>query len=497
MTDETLPTAQWLLASAGGSSGVAPELHPLATEWQDIAARERRLGIPPGQPILMSSEQIDYRLGDYFRTAFRMDQSSTAQTYATELRTWFNFLDARGRGRWDDVDHRAVREFQIWRLYDEDNPRPITPATWNKGWEALNHFYRWATREGFMESNPILDSQRLKDPGRTGGHREKNARSSRDRWLTPIEYALWRDVGFRGYDAARDESGNLVPTRPATNSRSRNTARNTAFADFGLTTGLRRAEAASLLCIELPSTIDDETPLIGKGNIFRHYRVVHELGIESLNDYLRGERRDAIRRGRKMGRFAPKPEHVIVEIMHSRRGQRLRFADGRVHDLPGLPGEVRRRLLIEGPDGFEPAWLWLGDSGETLLPQSWSDVFQSANRRVTLARAKNGVRSPWVTVTPHSLRFTFALFVLLAGVRAIDEDLGLSSASAFSLRNYSQAFDEVRDLLGHSTTAVTRKHYLAPVKSLRSTSVLRSTSLTEMWDELRASSRLVGFDGDR
>ena len=495
MTDSSRLNGRWLLTFARGGAPVEPGFHPLAQEWRNIAIRESRLGIPVGQPILVSDALVDYRLGDYFRMAFRADQRSTAETYAIELRVWLNFLDARRLCSWYDASHREVRAFQTWRVYSEDNPGRVAPSTWNKGLQALKHFYSWTTREGITDENPVLDRHELSARGGVGPHREKNARFSRDRWLTPLEYRLWRDVGLRGYAMVRAETGNLVPGQAASSSRSRNTARNTAFVDFGLTTGLRREELGTLLTFELPSAVDEEVPIVGKGNVYRHYRAVHRVGLESLADYFRGERRDAVRRGLKAGRYELSPDRLIAEVLDTRRGQHVRLADGRVLGLPGLPASERARLLIEGEQGIEPAWLWLSDAGVPLRPESWDDVFQAANHRVTAGRRAHGVQSPWVTVTPHSLRFTFALFVLLAGVRAIDTELGIGPAEPFFVRNYSQAFDEVRDLLGHSSTVTTRKHYLEPVKGLRTLKFLRAGSLTEMWDELRTSSPVVGFKG--
>lgn len=474
---------------------MARDFHPLADEWHDIEQRELRCGMPPGQPVLMSSDLIDYRLGDYFRTAYRADQVATAKTYAIELRTWFNFLGTRAV-EWDDADHRDVRAFQVWRVYAPENPKPVAPATWNKGWEALNHFYRWAGREGWVDSNPVREEERLKDPGQVGAHREKNARSSRDRWLTPSEYAMWRDVGYRGYSVVRNVDGRLVAGLPSPSARARNVGRNAAFADFTLTTGLRLAEAGSLMSFEVPDDVDTEAPLIGKGGVFRYYRVLHRLGLESLRNYERGERRDAVRRGRKLGRYSEVPASKrVVEVTHGRRGQRVRLQDGRVLDVPGLPLGDRQSLVIDTAAGPEPLWLWLSESGKPLDPKAWSDVFDAGNDRVTRARSEHGMRAPWVKVTPHSLRFTFALLVLLAGVRAIDEELGLGDADPFHFRNYSQAFDEVRDLLGHRSTVTTRNYYLEPVKGLRRSRLLRGSSLTEMWDDLAANNPLVGFGG--
>ena len=168
---------------------------------------------------------------------------------------------------------RSVRSFQIWRVYSQHNPRRVAPATWNKGWAALKHFYTWAHREGWIESDLVGDQDRLKNPMGVSGHREKNARASRDRWVTPREYVMWRDVGLRGYQSVRSSDGTIHASMPDSGFRGRNTSRNAAFTDYVLATGLREAEAGSLLEMEVPSSVGQKTPLVGKGQVFRHYQI--------------------------------------------------------------------------------------------------------------------------------------------------------------------------------------------------------------------------------
>jgi len=490
MVDEDQP--RWLLTSTGGTPRVASDFHPLAAEWDNIAARERRAGVPAGQPILLSPHLIDYRIGDYFRDAFSGDQRTTAMTYATEMRTWFSFLDARSVA-WDEAERADIRAYQQWRVYDLENPRRVSAATWNKGWAAMRHFYGWAARRHWIETSPVEERHRLRDPRSVGGYREKNARQSRDRWISPLDYGMWRDVGFRGYTARRTSEGRVVADLPGAASRSRNSARNTAFTDYLLTTGLRLNEGGTLLSIELPAHVDGEVPIIGKGGIRRHYRAVHHLGLESVHQYVVGERRDAIRRAQHAKRYDDIARLDVVEVLHGRAGQAVRLAGGRVLTVPGLPTQERSRLFVAGDSEPEPAALWLTESGLPMPAGTWSKVFDAANVRVTLARAAAGVVSPWVKVTAHSLRFTFALFVLLSAVRAIDEHRGLDASTPWMMHNYSQAFEEVRDLLGHASIVTTQQIYLEPVKGLRRSALLSSAPLSRLWDDLAAGLPRVGF----
>jgi integrase len=482
----------WVLATTGEPPSVAPHFHSLAAVWAGIEDRELELGMPPGAPVLVSGGQVDDRLNVYFRHGFARDQMSTARTYAVELRLWFAFLDIRGV-RWDEARREDVRAFQVWRVYDSRNPGRVRAATWNKGWAALKHFYGWALREQWIELDPVGEQDRLQNAV-TGGHKEKNARSSRDRWLTPAEYKMWRDVELRGYLATEVEQGKVVAGLPNEAFRGRNSSRNVAFTDYLISSGLREAEAGSLLKMEIPAAVGEKAPIIGKGRFFRHYHVLHRIGLESVQAYLDGERSDAVRRGQRSGRYSTERDRlVIVDVLPSgRRGQRIRLDGGRVVDVTGLTPQERLRLFTAGEDGLEPAALWLTEAGDPMPFASWNSVFNTANGRVSKARESLGVGSPWVHVTPHSLRFSFALMLLVAGVRATDERLGLGPADPFLAGNYSHVFDEVRDLLGHASVELTKKTYLEPVKSLRRSPLFRGT-VEEVWDGIAASSPLIGF----
>lgn len=486
-----------ILTQTGGPPEVAPTFHPMAHEFRDIVERERKLGLPPGMPVLVSPTKLDDRLNVYFRHEFAPSQTSTMMTYAKELRLWLKFLESRDV-EWDEARRDDERAFQTWRVYDTSNLGRVTPATWNKGWSALKHFYAWARREKLVDVDPISERGTLRNPVGIGGHREKNARASRDRWVTPAEYAMWRDVGLRGYEAVMLE-GKVTAGLQKEVFPGRNLARNAAFTDFVLSSGLREEEAGKLLEMEIPAAVGDKAPVLGKGNVFRHYEILNRMGLASLRAYVEGERRDIIRRAQRNHRYENlKLAIQIREVLPGGRlGQRVRLSDGRIEDVSMLPSRDRRRLLIEGSGGWEPAALWLTESGTPMPHTTWNAVFNAANPRVSAARHELGIRSPWVHVTPHSLRFTFALMVLVAGIRATDEALGFGPADPFLLSNYLHVFEEVRDLLGHSSVGVTVRNYLEPVKGLRRSSIFRRTSLEEVWDEITAASPLVGFGGQQ
>jgi site-specific recombinase XerD len=485
----------WIVAMVGEDSKLSPNFHPLAARWKNVALRELELGIPPSAPVLVSGAQVDGRINVYFRQAFSRDRMSTAQTYAAELRMWLGFLD-RFDVRWDEAQREDVRSFQSWRVYDPRNARRVTAATWNKGWAALRHFYEWARQEGWIEQNPVGNADKLKDPYAVGGHKEKNARASRDRWLTPAEYDMWREVGMRGYAAEVTRLGKVCASLPSEAFRGRNTSRNAAFTDYARSSGLRLAEIGLLLDMEIPAAVGEGAPLLGKGRVFRHYEVMHRSGLESVHAYRDGERRESIERAQRSGRYNRIRNPLLVaQVLTGRHGQQVRLQDGRIAAVVMMSMNERRRLFLPGANGVEPACLWLTETGDPMPPTSWDAVFRTANERVSRAREALGVRSPWVHVSPHSLRFTFALTVLVAGVRATDERLGLVPADAFLAGNYSHVFEHVRDLLGHASVETTRRIYLEPVKSLRRSGLFSGATVAEVWENLSTASPLIGFGG--
>jgi hypothetical protein len=218
-------------------------------------------------------------------------------------------------------------------------------------------------------------------------------------------------------------------------------------------------------------------------------------GLESIRAYVIGERRDVIRKAQRSGRYSGLTGQLIVAefLPAGKYGQRVRLTDGRILEVPRIGFKERMSLYLVGANGMEPASLWLTDAGAPMPHGTWNFVFNTANTRVSAARTALGERAPRVRVTPHSLRFSFALMVLVAGVRATDDHLGLGPASPFFIGNYSHVFDEVRDLLGHASVETTRRIYLEPVKGLRRSSLFSGTSLDEVWGVIAASNKLVGF----
>lgn len=508
------------MALTGAPPIVKSDFHPLAAEWQGIVDRELDAGVPGEQvlALVVVDGAVDLRILEYSRRAFGRGRSATARTYVREVMTWCGFLTSR-QSRWDLATWDDVRAYQTWRVYDQRNTGRVSPATWNKGLAALRHFYSWAVNSAVLSSShaPVMDPAHElrdpfvlgtpvhRDPSVKGGYLEKNARRSRDRWVSASEYRAWRDIAFRSYSGAVDSGGRMTSGQVDIKSRKRNSARDWAFADLLWSSGLRVSEAAHLLTFELPTGVDEDLPVIGKGSVFRRARVFSADALLQIRSYIDGERRRALIRASRTGSLdLPVGGVELVDVQGAGpHGHRISIRDPHQQgvftlDAVQLTQQQRLNLYQRSQEddsdlggGWIPVALWLNESGKP-LKNVWSTMFDQANDRVSARRTALGITSALVNVTPHSLRFSFALMVLLANIRAIDKSLGLEFGSPFQIGRYTEAFDHVRDLLGHSSTQTTIDRYLEPAKGIRRSRVFEG-SIEDMWSEVAAVSPQVGL----
>mgnify|MGYP002352991367 CR=1 FL=1 len=478
---------------------VPVERHPELGDWGDLVKREARAQILPGTPVLWRTDGwLDPRLVEYFNRSLEfvgLAETSKA-TYAIEMRLWFEYLQTQGLS-WDEASEDDLVGYQIWRLRSDENPRPVSPATWRKSAAALHRFYGWAAEKGreYVPANPV--------PTVAGGRAiasPKDARTSRDKWVTPGVYTMWRQVGLEGYSAAVDErTGVVVATTPSPSSRGRNRLRDVAFTDLMFGAALRRVEISSLLHEEVPDSWVDEAILpgaIAKGGRPRAWGTWNPEALGAVDRYVRFGRQGAIRRAQRERRYDDLPDLLVAESIENdgRDGVVAVLADGSRRRIDRLGPEERSVLFRRTGEGLEPMMLWLTDAGLPMKARSWNAVFDRANDRVASAYAQLGRRGRPPRLTPHSLRFTCALFVLLAYARVIDQRLGVDPAERWDESRYDDAFSYVQDLLGHATVDVTRDIYLKPLRDLRRTSLFREhTDETSVLDLLVARSTLV-FD---
>ncbi|MEU1090086.1 site-specific integrase [Streptomyces sp. NPDC005892] len=455
---------------------VAGDRVPVLAEREDLAVREDRVGIHPGDPILLSPDcRIDEVLSHYLcRSSFARLAQETKRNYTDDYCLFFDFLWGRGKW-WSEASPDDLWDFEDWRTRSPRNPCRVGGARWNRGLAALARLYEWAVQREYVLANPVLMRTVT---GRTGKvvlvptARAKNARTSEVRWLTPRAFRRWVDVGLRGHGA---------DGLPDSGWAGRLADRNAAFADLLFSSGVRLGEGASLLTLEVPRLHLEG----GRYYAGRLARVVTKsrrartfyassVVVGEVEGYVESSRARAVRRAQAVGRYDGLPMRLVThETGGRRRLLHWRDGDGVVGQtaLAEATVDERMSLFIEGPAGPEPLWLWLNEAGLPLRPASWEGVFRTANERCEKVLAAVMGEPPFCT--PHMARHSFALVMLVVLNHVMDRRMGLTPEERRDFRMlYGDPWRMVQDLLGHAQLETTKHIYLAPVADLQLRSLL-------------------------
>lgn len=132
--------------------------------------------------------------------------------------------------------------------------------------------------------------------------------------------------------------------------------------------------------------------------------------------------------------------------------------------------------------------IWLSESGLPLRYQTWEMVFSVASQRCL----DNGAP---ISCTPHMLRHSFALRMLVTLIHATDSRLGITPEER---REYRMLFGDpwvlVQTLLGHSNVEITKQVYLEPVEGLQIDLFLNSTGNSfseDLSKKIRSSFQII------
>lgn len=482
-----------------GSALPDPAFHPVLAELDDLGERERALGIGRDAPVLIASDgSCDPRLCEFLASPhFARLSSSTKKSYAADLRMWLEYLDTRGKS-WSEASPQDVNTYWLWRSRSDLNEHSVSGSKANRELAAISLLYRWASHRtrGHIEFNPV--ERESLGPARSGsGHRNgvpvrsRNVVAERVKWVTPRTFRLWRKVGIEGY---------TLDDLRGTSFKGRNALRNKAMMEMLFSSGLRITEGASLLTLELPSCDRHAVGLnearlaaaIAKGRHPRTWYLFNDA-LAIVNSYMTTTRRVSVDRAKRHKRYENADRILVTDTRLTADGVKLKYS-GRWRRPDDIDIADRRRLLLDTGDGPEPLWLWLSEAGMPLPVSAWTDVMSDANDRVFDAFkeirpggvVKPGSRAP--RLSPHSLRHSFALYMLIALHRAIDVQNGSTGSTGYHEERYRMAWETVRDLLGHRHETTTRERYLAPLNGVR----LRS--LIGRGDLQRALSGLAGLD---
>jgi hypothetical protein len=435
---EVLGSQGWLLIWTRAQVEPPAGFHPLLDELRDIEVLEARHGIAPNTPILVAPDgSIDARLTRFFNApTFTSLSQGSREAYAKDIRLWVAYLAAR-QLEWTEADDEDVLRYKTWRRRGDLNRQSISGSKWDRERAALTKLYKWAAhpRRAYVALNPV-------DGDTDGGYRlaDDDRVSARVKWATPRTYRQWRDIGLLGYDADGVRSASW---------RGRNVARNRAYADLLFGSALRSREGASLLTIEVPVG-DDESRMhegrLARSTAKRRARTFYLLddALARVHEYERTARAAAVRRGRRHDLYAGDDWIKVAKVRRARDAAVWML--GRWERLDNLDVSTRKRLLLVEGDEPEPMWLWLTENGLPFDPVSWRNVFDAANERVETVF--DGTRTP-VRLTPHSLRHSYALYMLIALHRAIDRKEASGDKSGnFAHDRYRLAWDSCETCSG-------------------------------------------------
>ncbi|ARF59757.1 site-specific integrase [Streptomyces gilvosporeus] len=450
---------------------------------QNLPEAVGRIGLRPGDPVYVRPDgTVDTGLLDFVRSKeFRNLERESKRNYATDIRILLEFLSSRGAS-WREATEQDLADFRDWRCRAPENPQRIGGTKWNREAAAFTKLFKW----GKVYPLPV-DVSRRED-------RAADSVSARVSWLTPRTWGLWSNVGLRGHTRA----GVAAPGW-----ESRTEIRNTSFVQLLLSSGLRRQEGGSLLTFELPAQrLRHGRYLHGRiaGAVTRSkntrtfYTSMDAIG--QVEAYVQSERAWAIQRAQETGAYDRLPMMRLVTKVTRGLKPKVEWvgADGVVggQDLNRLGWRERQWLFLEGPDGPEPAWLWLTEQGLPMDPDRWNGVFRNANLRceeVLLTEEERkverrfrlaDVRGKTPYATPHAARHSMALYMLILLNELFESRYGLTKKDR---RDFALLFGDpwwlVKTVLGHVDVETTKRHYLAPVSHLQLESILAAAETTE------------------
>jgi integrase len=429
----------------------------------DTVAVLDRLGLPDGFPFVLDDDgRADgchylnqYLLDAWAQRAFDLDSMRRFHVY--NLARFLRFLrrsqahseagrsspegwmEVHGEPKLDLTD--ATRDSLI--SYRDARAPLVEASTLRTELGCITAFYSYATKTGWVNSDPVPRwgaAQRNMLLPRT--HRPRV-----EKFLSESQTRHFLEYGLRG-----DGAGAAAPAFPE---------RDYSYGLLLVTTGLRREEAAFLLDGEIPLPGDmppsgvESFPRTGKKGFTRTVYITSEL-IKGIDLYRRIERpglvkaaQPRLRRLRREGRL------FVVDTVTTHRGRPVVLIDGHRIPMARLSNE-QRAIAVRVQDGgtLDPLGLFLARGGLPPAVMYWNELFADARDRVDAIGAEE--RPPaHITVSPHTMRHTFAVRMLAALMR---EGRDRENDPYFLLVN---PLLTVQQLLGHASLQTTQQYLFA------------------------------------
>jgi site-specific recombinase XerD len=433
-------------------------------------------------PFILSPDfAYDVQLNAFFySTEMLSSRMATRVGYAHDLARFLTFLENnRGGKNWRDCQEADHLAFHRWRREDKLGLR-VSEQTWNREVSAANRFYVWQLKQHAISELPIPQRDRRHVPGRRAGNRSQGTTpatlthagsEARVSWLPSKSYRRWRDIGVRGY---------LPNGLPDPKFRGRWASRNAVFMDLMVRTGMRLSEQSALLVAELPAVkrldgFHQFTLPAASSKSNRPRTVYIPSGVlRDIHDYIEFDRPLLVERGRRRGIYRWNRDALLLDPDSGRVRQ---HGATRSFRSALLTYEERQSLLVEGPDGIEPASLWLAESGLPMSTSTWQDVFAISNHRCTRSGAH-------LSAHAHLLRHTYAVLTLeqlQRGHIASLRDLLPTQRSEY-VRVFGDPLDWIRRRLGHKSIETTHiyMHTLADLEM-----ETRMALIPDEWDDAR------------
>lgn len=332
-----------------------------------------------GQPFVLGADgSYDPALNRFFREldSWGVRAANSVAAYARDVMLFCRFLhESRGGKAIWDCEEADLRAYKQLRLNGPTHLR-VSVATWRRFIAALDKWVAWALSEGLLQREPF--SYRDKSVWTPVGARRVRINAASEpapgpapiRFLAYSDYLTWRDIGLGG----RCPDGRADP-----HWRGQHGARDRAFADLLVSTGMRLGEAASLLVPELPNRghshggvlegIHLASAVTKRGHprtVFPPPRVT-----AALRRYVSIERDALVTANCAAGGYRVGAEDIVV---HQAGPRSLTFSDGSSASYPASTHQAGRDWCWSAPAGRSPARSrcgWTG-TGNRSAPQAGS-----------------------------------------------------------------------------------------------------------------------------